>query len=303
MSIQPAWQYPLDFFGARPIVIEPSPALLSSDGGLLPIRQFDERIRLTAAFAQALDDPRAPALSEHTFLEMVRSRIDGILADYEDQNDHDTLRSDPVFQVIAGRSPDGDDLASPPTLSRFENRITIASRKRLRDVFIDQFSAAFAQPPRRLVFDLDAVDDPAPGHQQLTFWHGFYGQNQYLPLFITCAANDQFVLLSLRPGTVHAALGADDDLEYLVKRLRPVWPDVVIEVRGDAGCGVPWMYDGCERWQIYYTFGLRSTAVLRRHSDALARHVIVKAEANAQGTNRRFMVSNRPGADLLPEAT
>jgi hypothetical protein len=345
MSIQSAWQLQLDFFDARPIVIEPSQALLSSDGGLLPIRQFDERIGLTAAFAQVLDDPRDPDLSEHTFLEMVRSRIYGILADYEDQNDHDTLRTDPIFKLLADRPPDGDDLASQPTLSRFENSINIASLKRLRDVFIDQFIASFDQPPRRLVFDLDAVDDPAHGHQQLTFWHGFYDQNQYLPLFITCADNDQFVMLSLRPGHVHAALGADDDLDYLVKRLRQVWPDVVISVRGDAGFGVPWMYDSCERLRIDYTFGLSSNAVLQRQSDAVlaqavaayeqarhqaaqqeprpavppqrlfhgfwyqagswphARWVIAKAEANAQGTNRRFVVSNRPGAERLPEAT
>lgn len=345
MSIQPAWTQHLDFFGNRPIVLEPSPGLLSSDGGLLPIRQFDERLGLTAAFAQALDDPRDPDRSDHTFLEMVRARIYGILADYQDQNDHDTLRHDPIFKLLAGRAPDGDDLASQPTLSRFENSINIPSLKRLRDVFIDQFIASFERPPRSLTLDLDAIDDPAHGHQQLTFWHGFYDQNQYLPLFITCADNDQFVMVSLRPGNVHAALGADDDLDYLVRRLRQVWPDVVIYVRGDAGFGVPWMYDICEHLQVYYTFGLSSNAVLRRDSEALlaqavaaytqarqeaarqeprpevapqrlfegfwyqagswphARYVIAKAEANAQGTNRRFVVSNRPGAALLPEAT
>jgi hypothetical protein len=342
MSIQPAWQRTFDFF-ELPVVIEPSRATLSSDAGLLPLRQFDQQVGLTLAFAGALDDPRDPDLTEHTFLEMVRSRIFGILADYEDQNDHDTLRTDPVFKLIADRSPDDRDLASQPTLSRFENTINIKSLKRLRDVFIDQFIASFPTPPRRLTLDLDAIDDPAHGHQQLTFWHGYYDQNQYLPLAITCADNDQFVLLSLRPGNVHAALGADDDLAYLVGRLRQVWPDVVIVVRGDAGFGVPWMYDICERLQLLYTFGLSSNAVLQRHSEELLaqaianweqeqqaarredrpaapqrlftgfwyqagswpqpRWVIAKAEAHAQGTNRRFTVSNRPGAVLVPEAT
>jgi hypothetical protein len=342
MSIQPAWQQTFAFF-ARPIVVEPSRAALSSDAGLLPLRQFDEQIGLTQAFAAALDDPRDPDLTEHTFLEMVRSRVYGILADYEDQNDHDTLRSDPVFKLVADRPPDGADLASQPTLSRFENAITIPSLQRLRDVFIDQFIASFDRPPRRLVLDLDAIDDPAHGHQQLTFWHGYYDQNQYLPLVITCADNDQVVMLALRPGNVHAALGADDDLEYLVNRLRRAWPDVVLLVRGDAGFGVPWMYDVCERLHLLYTFGLSSNAVLQRHrEDLLAqavqgweqeqqaarresrpaapqrlfrgfwyqaaswprpRWVIAKAEAHAQGTNRRFIVTNRPGAQLLAEAT
>jgi hypothetical protein len=205
MSIPLAWPQVLDFFGT-PLVIEPSPGQLSSDAGLLPIRQFDQRISLTEAFAEALDDPRDPDRTEHTFLEMVRSRVYGILANYEDQNDHDTLRHDPVFKLLADRSPEDADLASQPTLSRFENAISIPSLKRLRDLFLDQFIALFDTPPRHLTFDLDAVDDPAHGHQQLTFWHGYYDQNQYLPLVITCADNDQFVMLSLRPGNVHAAL-------------------------------------------------------------------------------------------------
>jgi hypothetical protein len=344
MSIQPAWQQTFDFFDL-PLVIEPSRAQLSSDAGLLAIRQFDERLGFTRAFADALDDPRDPELIDHTVLEMVRSRVYGILADYEDQNDHDTLRADPVFKLLADRSPADDDLASQPTLSRFENAISIRSLQRLRDVFLDQFIASFAVPPRQLTFDLDAIDDPAHGHQQLTFWHGYYDQNQYLPLVITCADNDQFVMLSLRPGHAHAALGADDDLAYLVRRLRQVWPDVRISVRGDCGFGIPAMYDVAERLDLFYTFGLTTNAVLKRETATLlataeaayaaarqaarqqelpppaepsrlfngfwyaagpwphARYVVAKAEANAQGTNQRFVVTNRPGAALFPGPT
>jgi hypothetical protein len=173
MPISAAWPHVLDFFGT-PLVVEPSPGQLSSDAGLLPVRQFDQRIGLTWSFAAALDDPRDPDLTEHSYLEMVRSRVYGILAGYEDQNDHDTLRADPVFKLIADRSPEDGDLASQPTLSRFENAISIKSLKRLRGVFLDQFIASFDTPPRHLTFDLDAVDDPAHGHQQLTFWHGYY---------------------------------------------------------------------------------------------------------------------------------
>jgi hypothetical protein len=334
----------LDCFGT-PLVIEPSPGQLTSDAGLLPIRQFDEQIGLTRAFADALDDPRDPERTEHTFREMVRARVYGILAGYEDQNDHDTVRADPVFKLIAGRSPDDADLASQPTLSRFENGVSIKSLKRLREVFVDQFIASFAAPPRRLTFDLDAVDDPAHGHQQLTFWHGYYDQYQYLPLVVTCADNDQFVMLSLRPGNVHAALGADDDLAYLVTRLRQAWPDVALHFRGDCGFGVPNMYDVCEGLGVSYTFGQSANAVLQRETEGLLaeavaghererqaarqhqparpavparlftgfwyqagtwpqpRWVVAKAEANDRGTNRRFVVTNRPGALVLPEPT
>ena len=342
MSIQPVWQESLDFFGT-PVVLEPSAGQLSSDAGLLPFRQLDERLGITRAFAAVLNDPRDPDLIEHTNLEMVRSRVYGILAGYEDQNDHDTLRSAPVFKLIADRSPDDPALASQPTLSRFENAIDIPALKRLKDVLIDQFIASFAQPPRRLTFDLDAVDDPAHGQQQLTLWHGYYDQNQYLPLFITCPDNDLFVMLSLRPGNVHAALGADDDLEYLVRRLRQVWPDVVIVVRADSAFGIPRMYAVCERLRLIYTFGLTANVVLQRHTDELLaqaeaayqqerqaaraaepahaavpsrlfsgwwyqagtweqpRYVVAKAEANDRGTNRRFVVTNRAGAELFPD--
>jgi Transposase DDE domain group 1 len=212
-------------------------------------------------------------------------------------------------------------------------------------VFLDQFIASFDAPPRRLTFDLDAVDDPAHGRQQLTLWHGYYDQNQYLPLVITCADNDQFVMPSLRPGNVHAALGADDDLAYLVARLRRAWPDVALHFRGDCGFGVPAMYDVCERFRVFYTFGLSANAVLQRETEGLlaeavavyererqaarrhdpprpaapsrlftgfwyqagtwsqARWVVAKAEANDRGTNRRFVVTNRPGAVVLPGPT
>jgi Transposase DDE domain group 1 len=332
MSIQTAWQGTFSFFQHLPIIVEPSRTQLSSDAGLLVIREFDERIGLTRQFVEALEDPRHPELIDHSFLEMARARIYGILADYEDQNDHDTLRYDPVFKLIADRSPDGPDLASQPTLSRFENAINIPSLKKLRDVFIDEFIASFPTPPKSLTFDMDAVDDPAHGAQQLALFHGYFDQYQYFPLVITCAETDQFVMISLRPGAVHAALGADDDLEYLVRRLRQVWPGIRILVRGDGGFGVPWMYKVCDRLSIEFLFGLSTNNVLKKCSETLlqqaidaftqsktpqrlfdafwyqakswpaARWVIVKAEANAQGTNRRFIISNRPGARVVPEA-
>src|SRR5262245_44441023 len=268
VSIQPVPLAVLDFV-PRPVTIATSSALLSSDAGLLLIRQFDERLGFTARLAAALGDARAPHLIDHTVPEMLRARLYGLLAGYEDQNDHDALRTDAVFKLVAGRLPDGPDLASQPTLSRWENAITIPALKRLRDVLIDQFIASFPKPPTSLTFDLDAVDDPTHGHQQLSLFHGYFDQYQYFPAFITSADTDQVVVLSLRPGAVHAALGADDDLECLVGRLRRAWPDVRIHARGDAGYGVPWMYDVCERLDIDYTFGLAANAVLKRESEAL----------------------------------
>ena len=122
----------------------------------------------------------------------------------------------------------------------------IPSLWRLHDFFLDEFIRSFDRPPVSITLDIDALDDPCHGNQQLVFFHGFYEQYQYLPLLITCAETQQIVWPTLRPGNVHTALCADDDLLYVVRRLREAWPDVTIVVRGDAGFGVPWIYDACE---------------------------------------------------------
>jgi hypothetical protein len=332
MSSQGAWQQTFGFFGLRPVVVEPVDTHLSTDAGLLPIRQFDELIGLSEQFAGALLDRRCGPALKHTYLEMTRSRVFGILAGYEDQNDHDALRSDAVFKLVSGRSPDDDDLASQPTLSRFENAITPKSLFRLQDVLLDQFVASFEEPPTCLTFDIDTFDDPTHGDQQLTFFHGFYGQYQYQPRAITCAENDQVVMVALLFGTASPALAIGDDLKYLVTRLREVWPGLRILIRADSGFAAPAFYDACERLELEYTVGLKMNPVLKRNSEDLLdqavrrfeetgesqrlfdaywyragswpaqRWIVQKVEANAQGTNRRAVLTNRPGATVLPEA-
>lgn len=329
MSLQGVWSESLAFHPKKPLVVENSAGRLSSDAGLLVVREFDERIGLTEHFASVLDDARRDP--EHSLLAMVRQRVYGILAGYEDQNDHDTLRYDPVFQLVCDRLPEvGAETASQPTLSRFENSVEAHTLLRLRELLIDEFLDSFSTPPTRLTFDLDGFDDPAHGQQQLTLFHGYYKQNQYFPLIITHAETGLVVMIALRHGTARAALGADEDLELLVRKTRERWPDVDIEVRADSGFGVPEMYDVCERLGVWYTFGFGVNSRLKRESEPLlaqavsqygqtgekqrlfmalsyqadgwdrARSVIVKAECHAAGTNRRAVVTNRAGAMILP---
>ncbi len=332
MNLQFVPRLSFDFFPSRTVEVELSSSPLSSDAGLLPIRQFDERIRLTEQFAAALEDRRDPKFIEQSLLSMVRQRIYGIVADYEDQNDHDTLRSDPIFKLIADRLPEDPDLSSQPTLSRFENAVKIPDLDRLRDVLVDLFIQSFDQPPRHLTLDIDAFDDPAHGAQQLIMFHGYYDQYQYLPVVITCAENDMVLLIGLRHGTCEASLGVDNDLRYLMGRLRAVWPDVQIHVRGDSGLGVPRMYLVGRELRLSYTFGIGMNSRLRDLSEGLLKEaveeyektgqpqrrflavhyraqtwaweqpIVIKAEAHAQGTNRRAVVTNRPGWEVLPAA-
>jgi Transposase DDE domain group 1 len=332
MDAQSAFQLGFDFGRSKPVVVEPSAAQVSSDAGLLAFRQLDEHLGLSEQLAACLTDRRHGGSIGHTFLEMVRMRVYGILADYADQNDHDLLRSDPVFKLLCGRSIHDHDLASQPTLSRFENAIAPRAFFHLRDLLVDQFIASFEVPPPALTLDVDPFDDPTHGQQQLTFFHGYYRQYQYLPRVITCAENDLVLCLSLLYGSAHPTLGADEDLEYVVGRLRQAWPGVRIHVRGDSGFGVPVMYDVCERLEVDYTFGIGMNGQLKKFSDSVLetavgnyqatlqpqrlftafwyragswpaqRWVVVKCEAHAQGTNRRAIVTNRPGAFVLPGA-
>jgi len=329
MILHDVWSLELEFSAQKPIRVEPVQEHLSTDAGLLLFRQLDEQLGVTAGFASQLVERRCDP--DHPILQMVRSRVYGILAGYEDQNDHDALRSDAVFKLLAGRSPDDNDLASQPTLSRFENSVTAGELLKLEEWFLQRFVNSFATPPAEITLDIDVFDDPAHGQQQLVLFHGFYDQYQYLVRVITCAENDEVVMPTLLYGTAHAALGVDDDLRRVVAALRAKFPDTQIHVRADSGYAVPRLYEACEHLQVDYTIGLGMNAVLNRHSEGLlakaleeyekteksqrlftvfpyqagtwpeSRTVVVKCEAGPNGTNRRAVVSNRPGTPVLPQ--
>jgi hypothetical protein len=327
MSSQDARQLSFDFLPHLPVLVQPSEGQLSSDAGLLPLRQFDQRWNYSARMACCLFDPKPSR--EQSLLSMLRQRLFGILAGYEDCNDHDTLRDDPVFKLIADRLPEGKALASQPTLSRFENLASPPVLQKLIDFLIDTGIERLKQKhggslPASITLDLDATDDPTHGHQQLTLFHGYFGQYQYFPLILSEPTSKHVFVAWLRPGTVHAAVGADEDLMRVVNALRKQRPDMAIHIRGDAGFGVPWMYEICEENNLTYTFGFSSNERLKHLTEGLMdraveqhaktrqkqrlfecleyqaqtwnhpRRVIAKAECHEQGTNLRFVVTNLP---------
>jgi hypothetical protein len=318
-------QLSLPFFADRKLIVQRHVGRISSDAGLLPIRQLDQRLQFTRRLAAGLNDDRHEP--RHTQLEMLRQRLYGILADYEDCNDHDTLRDDPIFKIVADRLPEDDPLASQPTLSRFENAVTIDTLWATLDFLTTTGIERLCQKnggrlPERLTLDLDATDDPAYGQQQLVLFHGYYEQHQYFPIVISEPTTQHVLYAALRPGNAHAALGADDDLQFVVDRLRRARADVAIHVRGDSGFGVPWMYNICEKNRLTYTFGIGANKRLQALAQPLLdqavaeyertgekqrlfmrfdyqanswdrpRTVIAKAECQAVGTNLRFVVTN-----------
>lgn len=321
-------QMAFDFVPQIPVVVQQSAGALTSDAGLLPLRQFDQRWHYTQRMAQCLADPQ-PRRGQ-SLLSMLRQRLFGILAGYEDCNDHDTLRDDPIFKLLADRLPEDEPLASQPTLSRFENLATPAVLQKLIDFNIATGIERLKQHhggqlPAALILDLDATDDPTHGQQQLSFFHGYYEQYQYFPLILSEPTTKHVFVAWLRPGTVHASLGAEDDLLRVVNALRQERPDIVIHVRADAGFGLPKMYAVCEQNDLTYTLGFATNERLKKLTEELMtqavegyartkdkqrlfmcfdyqceswdrpRKVIAKAECHAQGTNLRFVVTNLPG--------
>jgi len=324
-QLQAVDQLRFDFHAKLSIVVRPSAGQITSDAGLLPIRQFDARWRYTRRMAACLLD--TSFRRTHPFELMLRQRIFGIIAGYQDCNDHDTLRDDPVFKLVAGRLPEGNALASQPTLSRFENTPEPRALNRLIDFHVatgvERLRSHHGdKAPSKIILDLDATDDPTHGQQHLTFFHGYYGQHQYLPLIISEPTTKHVFLARLRHGTAHASLGATDDLMQVVGAIRRAYPGVVIDVRADAGFAVPEMYACCEEKDLLYTLGFSSNARLKKLTEGLMnqavtqyeqarckqrlfatflyqcdswdrpRRVIAKAECHREGTNLRFIVTN-----------
>ena len=319
-----------DFFPRKRIELQQVDEQVSSDGGLLVFRELDQKLNLTESFATTISDRRRSP--DHSLLSVIRQRVFGIIAGYEDQNDHDTLRSDPIFKLIADRATDEDDLASQPTISRVENRITPADLLRLEDWFINTFVESFDQPPRRITLDIDTFADPTHGQQQLTFFNGFYDQHQYQVRVITCAENEQVVLPALLFGTAPVWLGADDELARIVAALRKKYPDVEIHLRADSGFASPTMYRALENLhEVTYSIGYQMNSLMRKKCENLMqeavsayeatgmpqrrymhfrhrgkswdrmREMVIKCEVSDLGSNRRIVVTNRPGADQYPD--
>jgi hypothetical protein len=326
------------FLPAKPIEAKFDGGRLTSDSGLLLLAAVDRRFGLTEKLTRSLIDPRDQNRISLTFGEILRQRIFGIAAGYEDGNDHDTLRADPVLKVVSGRCPRShEELASQPTISRFENHITRRELVQLGYALVDHFLDRHrAEPPSDLVLDFDATDDPTHGQQQFEGFHGYYGHHCYLPMMIfgTCDEGPQEPILAvLRPGKIHAAKGIVGLLRRLIERIARAFPTTRILFRGDAGMATPRIYELCEERGAEYMIGLGSNPRLQRAAEPLvaearalfgrtgekvrifgeilyradswerSRRVIVKAEVMAshpQDTNVRFVVTNRE--DLGPEA-
>lgn len=279
--------------GQQEVTVDFRGGQVVSDAGLLSLRAFEEKLGIVAGLAQRFADPRHQDMITFSTEELLTQRIFQILADYPDANDAQTLRHDPLFQTVTGRSPSAEDatLASGSTLNRFHYAYTrrqahlspqerpvlleqqAALNQRLEvsnHYLVELFIRTRTQPPSYIIIDLDATDDPTHGEQYLSLFHGYFDQYQYFPLLAFDGETGFPLAAWLRHGTAHASLGAVEVVRDLVERLRQAWPDLTIVVRGDAGFAVPEMYEYCEANGLLYEFGFSSNEALkRRTNDAL----------------------------------
>jgi Transposase DDE domain group 1 len=306
---------------------------LTSDGGLPWLAEADSDLSLCAAFARCLTDWRKdPSRCRHSLETLVRQRVFQLACGYQDQDDADTLRSDPLLKLVCGQLPEtGHDLASQPTFSRLENCVDRRTCQRLAETLAALYLREREKdgPPQRILLDCASTDDPTHGDQEGSAYHGYYRQHMYHPLLIFDGDTQHVITALLRPGTVHASRFVVLVLRRLVRLLRARWPNVPVELRADSGFAIPRLYRFCDREHIAYTIGLATNARLAALAEDLLaeaiaqqkatgapqvrlageatysaqswdkeRRVVYKAEALPKGPNTRFVVTTRTDPPL-----
>ncbi|BCH21317.1 IS1380 family transposase [Mesorhizobium sp. L-8-3] len=269
---------------------------ITSDAGALLLGLTDRAIGLVGRFARCFVDARNPELIEHEVKTLVGQRVLALALGYEDLNDHDELRHDPVMAVLAGklearRHKKCAALAGKSTLNRLELSRPQPSRYHrishdpaaIEALFVELFIGAHAAPPEEIVLDLDATDDPLHGDQEGRFFHGYYGHYCYLPLYIFCG--DHLLCAKLRPANIDAAAGSVQEVERIVCRLRERWPKVRIVLRADSGFAREELMAWCEANAVDYLLGLaRNTRLVGHIAAELA---VAEAEASDSGKPAR----------------
>jgi len=344
-----AREFDFQALGSRTVTARFDGGAITSDAGGLLLREVESKSGILRCFAACFTDHRDPERVEHTAYELLAQRVFALALGYEDLNDHDALRHDPLLSVLVGKGdPTGQDrrrsedrgksLAGKSTLNRLEltpvgaddksrYKKVVARHRDIESFFVETFMTLHRVPPKEIVLDLDATDDPIHGHQAGRFFHGYYDGYCYLPLYIFCG---EFLLCAkLRPSDIDGAAGSVKQLSRIIEHIRRQWPSVRIIVRGDSGfCRENLMW-WCENNNVDYVLGLAKNARLTRilgrelheaksqfeatgqaarvfkdfiyqtrKSWSRERRVVGKAEHLAKGANPRFVVTSLSAEEL-----
>jgi Transposase DDE domain group 1 len=296
---------------------------LSSDGGLLVLREIERRLAIADRLAACIDDPRDPGSTVHPVADIIRFRMLMISAGYEDGNDATGLRRDPLFKLALERLPSDRDLCSQSTISRLENLPDARTLLRLGRALVDVWCGSFRQVPRQITLDIDDTFDAVHGGQQLRLFNAHYDEYGFQPI-VVFDAEGRFVTALLRPAKRPKGVEIRAFLRRLIRAIRAHWPQVEILVRADSHYACPDVMDWCEANGIDYVFGLAPNSTLRRHITGLekstaarfeaaptagkvrrfkeffdaaktwsrVRRIVARVEAGSDGTDTRFIVTN-----------
>ena len=264
------WSFGFEACGKREIVARFDGGTISSDGGALLLRQTDTRLKLLPRLAECFLDGRNQKQVEHSVLAMLAQRIYGLALGYEDVNDHEQLRNDPVFGMLAGREELEQPLAGKSTLNRLElgsgtqdryKKITFW-KEALDELLVKVFLESQQQAPEQIVLDIDTTDLPLHGQQEGRFFHGYYDCYCYLPLYVFCG--EQVLCARLREANHDAAFGSRQEIEKIVAQIRAAWPSVKIILRGDSGFCRNELMSWCESQGVDFVFGMARNQKLRK---------------------------------------
>ena len=309
--------------GGKRLVARFDGGQLSSDGGLVALREVERRLGLADRLAACIDDPRSPERVQHGLATILRFRMLMIAAGYEDGNDADSLRHDPVFKLALDGLPDGAALCSQPTISRLENLPDVRVLLRMARAMVGLYCSSFRQVPRHIVLDVDDTFDAVHGEQQLRLFNAHYDEYGFQPI-VVFDGEGRPVAAMLRPARRPSGREARAFLRRLVREIRGHWPRVEILIRADSHYCAPEVLDFCRAERLDFILGVASSTTLRRHVEALERstaarraatpgtdklrrykefydgagswsrveRIIARVEASAQGTDTRFIVTN-----------
>ncbi len=326
MPMPAAAQVEFPFQGSRRVRAVFDAGAISSDGGAVLLAQVERRLGLLGSIASVLPDRRSPPLVQHSLHDLLRQRVFQIALGYEDCNDATTLRHDPVLKTCCGRDPvDDADLASQPTLSRFEEIAGPRTCYLFGKALLDSYCARHSKRPTLLILDLDTTDDPTHGQQELRFYNAYYGEYVYQPLLIFDQDGD-LITAVLQPGKTGGPRAVVSVLKRIIKRLRTEWADLPIVIRGDSGFASPDLYWMSEEQGVHFLVGIGTNKRLKAMAAKLEEkarrdflrtgqkvrlfktvryralkkwprsyRVIIKCEHSELGDNTRFVVTNVPG--------
>ncbi len=263
--------------------------MLSSDAGVLLLRGVERHLGVAARLATCLKDRRDSDRIDHTVEEMLRLRMFAIAAGYEDANDCNKLRDDPVFKMAVGRAPgSGEALCSQPTMSRLENAPSRIEIARLMLALVDQFCASYARAPASIILDIDDTFDAVHGRQQLSLFNAHYDERCFLPIHIYEGTSGKPVAVILRSGKTPGGIEVRTILKHVIARIRRHWPKVDILVRGDSHYGRVKAMDWCEANGIGYIFGFGGNPVLAGMIRSVADAVCVERAVTGTEKLRRW---------------